>query len=145
MKVFIFPPNSLILSDLVERFGPTPLSLGKEIGERVRDPGLDNPPLNLTEEDLVRGLRYVSIEAPSGVRGRMGVLGPLVDQAEAAVVVKNTSYAFGCSGCARAGLQVLYLLKRRGIPVLEVEYPNTREEAREMVRRIAEFLGGLKG
>ncbi len=129
----------------MERFGHTPLSLGREIGERVRDPGLDNPPLNLTEEDLVRGLRYVSIEAPSGVRGRMGVLGPLVDQAEAAVVVRNTAYAFGCSGCFRAGLQVLYLLRRKGIPILEVEYPSTREEARGMVRRIAEFLGGLKG
>ncbi|TDA29977.1 MAG: methanogenesis marker 5 protein, partial [Hadesarchaea archaeon] len=103
------------------------------------------PPLNLTEEDLVRGLRYVSIEAPSGVRGRMGVLGPLVEQAEAAVVVKNPDYAFGCSGCARASLQVLYMLKRRGIPMLEVEYPSTKEEAREMVRKIAEFLRGLKG
>lgn len=144
MKVFIFPPNSLILSDLVERFGHTPLSLGREVGERVRDPGLDNPPLNLTEEDLVRGLRYVSIEAPSGVRGRMGVMGPLLDQAEAAVVVRDAPYAFGCSGCARAGLQLLYLLRRRRIPTLEVEYPSTREEAREMVRRIAEFLRGLR-
>ncbi len=145
MKVFIFPPNSLILSDLVERFGHTPLSLGRAVGERVRDPGLDNPPLNLTEEDLVRGLRYVSIEAPSGVRGRMGVMGPMVEEAEAAVVVRNADYAFGCSGCARASLQILYLLRRRGIPVLEVEYPRDREEARRMVRRIAEFLRGLKG
>ncbi|MDY6959178.1 MAG: DUF2112 family protein, partial [Halobacteriota archaeon] len=35
MKVFIFPPNSLILSDLVERAGHEPLALMKKIGERV--------------------------------------------------------------------------------------------------------------
>jgi putative methanogenesis marker protein 5 len=68
----------------------------------------------------------------------------MVEEAEAAVVVRNADYAFGCSGCARASLQVLYMLRRRGMPMLEVEYPRDREEARRMVRRIAEFLRGLK-
>ena len=35
MKVFIVPPNSLILFDLVERFGHEPLSLMGVLRERV--------------------------------------------------------------------------------------------------------------
>ncbi len=111
----------------------------------VTTPGLDNPPLNITEKELTRGLRYVAVEAPSGIRGRMGVLGPLVEQAEAAIVVKNADYAFGCSGCARANIQLIYMLRRKKIPTLEIEYPKTREEAKVMVKRVVDFLRGLGG
>ncbi|TRZ91380.1 MAG: DUF2112 domain-containing protein, partial [Methanosarcinales archaeon] len=39
MKVFIYPTNSLILSDLVERFGHEPLAVMQEISKRVNTPG----------------------------------------------------------------------------------------------------------
>ena len=71
MKVFIYPPNSMILQDLVERFGHTPLALAKEIERRVNDPELDSPPMNITEIDVKIGLKYAAIEVPSGVRGRL--------------------------------------------------------------------------
>jgi len=51
MKVFIYPTNSLILSDLVERFGHEPLAIMQEIGKKVRTQGLDSPPMNITPED----------------------------------------------------------------------------------------------
>ncbi len=41
MKVFIYPANSLILSDLVERFGHEPLAIMQEIGKKVKSQGLD--------------------------------------------------------------------------------------------------------
>ncbi|MDP2841631.1 MAG: DUF2112 family protein, partial [Candidatus Methanoperedens sp.] len=71
MKVFIYPTNSLILSDLVERFGHEPLAVMQEISKRVSTPGLDSPPLNITPEDPKIGLKYAAVEVPSGVRGRM--------------------------------------------------------------------------
>ena len=52
MKVFIDPPNSLVLFDLVERFGHEPLSAMAAIQERVDNLEVDMPPMN-----VVRGSR----------------------------------------------------------------------------------------
>ena len=57
MKIAIFPPNSLILADLVERRGHEPLVLQREIRKRVTTPEIDSPPLNMTEEDPIKGLQ----------------------------------------------------------------------------------------
>ncbi len=48
MKIFIMPPNSLILFDLVERFGHEPLSLMKALRDRVTSNEIEAPPLNVT-------------------------------------------------------------------------------------------------
>lgn len=44
MKIAIFPPNSLILADLVERRGHEPLVIQKEIKKKVTDPEIDSLP-----------------------------------------------------------------------------------------------------
>ena len=73
VKVAIYPPNSLILADLIERKGHTPLVLQKQIRQKIKDPEIDSPPMNITEEDPIKGLKYAAIEVPSGVRGRMSI------------------------------------------------------------------------
>ncbi len=55
MKIFLYPPNSLILADLVERFGHEPLTLMSEVRRKVTTPGLDSPPLNMTPEAPKKG------------------------------------------------------------------------------------------
>lgn len=144
MKIYIDPPNSLILFDLVERFGHEPLSTMATIQERVDNIEIDMPPLNVTLEDIQRGLKYAGIEVPSGIRGRMATWGPLIDQAEAAILMNDAPFAFGCVGCHRTNLLVDFLIKKRKIPTLEIEYPTDDEEARIVVLKIKEFLGGLK-
>ena len=52
MKIFVYPPNSLILADLVERSGHEPLVIMSEVKERVTNPDIDSPPLNITEKEL---------------------------------------------------------------------------------------------
>ena len=144
MKVFIVPPNSLILFDLVERFGHEPLSLMGAIGDRVTNPEIESPPINVTLEDVKKGLKYAGIEVPSGIRGRLALWGPLVDQAEAAIIMEEAPFEFGCVGCHRTDEMVRYLIKKRKIPLLVVRYPNNEEEAKILVARIKEFLEGLK-
>ncbi|MFP4170134.1 MAG: methanogenesis marker 5 protein [Methanomassiliicoccales archaeon] len=144
MKIFIDPPNSLILYDLVERFGHEPLSTMETLKERVRDKDIDSPPLNITLEDVKKGMKYAGIEVPSGIRGRLGVFGPLIDQADAAITMSETPYSFGCVGCHRTNLMMRYLIKKRDIPLLEIEYPSDEEEAKDMVRKVKEFLEGLE-
>ncbi len=144
-KVFIFPTTSLILSDLVARFGHTPLSAAMQIREVIQTPGLESPPLQITPEDPKKGLRWAAVEVPSGVRGRMSLYGPLLDRAEAAIIVNNADYSFGCMGCARTNELLAFLIRRKGIPVLDLEYPATDEEGVEFVAAIKRFLDSLPG
>lgn len=144
MKIFIDPPNSLILYDLVERFGHEPLSTMEALREKVTTLEIDSPPLNITHEDVQKGLKYAGIEVPSGIRGRLAIFGPLVDQAEAAIVMEEAPYAFGCVGCQRTTLMIRYLIRKRGIPLLMVRYPKNEEQAKIMVNKIKEFLEGLE-
>jgi len=144
VKIAVFPPNSLILADLVERRGHEALVLQKEIRKRVTDPEIDSPPLNITEEEPIRGLKYAAIEVPSGVRGRMAIFGPLIDEAEAAIIMEDAPFGFGCIGCARTNELCMFNLRKKGIPVLELQYPTTREETIEVVNKINTFLDSLE-
>ena len=144
MKIFIMPPNSLILFDLVERFGHEPLSLMGELRERVTSNEIEAPPLNVTSDDVKLGLKYAGIEVPSGIRGRLAVYGPLIDEAEAAIFMENAPYSFGCVGCQRTNELAKLLVRKRQVPVLSLEYPENEDEAKDMVFKIKEFLEGLK-
>ncbi|HTX60692.1 MAG TPA: methanogenesis marker 5 protein [Methanobacterium sp.] len=144
MKVVIFPPNSLILADLVERKGHEPLVVQREIRKRVTSPEIDSPPLNITEEEPIAGLKYAAIEVPSGVRGRMAIFGPLIDEADAAIIMEDAPFGFGCVGCARTNELCMFNIRKRNIPVLEVKYPTNKEETMELVNKINEFLDSLE-
>ncbi len=54
-KVFIYPATSLILSDLVARFGHKPLGTALSIRERIQTAGLDSPPLQMTPNTVSGG------------------------------------------------------------------------------------------
>lgn len=143
MKVLVYPPNSMILADLVERGGHEPVVLMREIGEHVRDAEIDAPPLNVTEEDLKRALRYVSVEEPAGLKGRIGLLAPLLEEAEASIILRDAPPTFGCMGCVVADEFFKYLIRRREIPTLEVAYEGG-EKVEEMVSEVMTFLEQLK-
>lgn len=144
MKVFIDPPNSLILFDLVERFGHEPLSAMAAIQEKVDNLEVDMPPMNMTLDDVIKGLKYAGVEVPSGVRGRLAMWGPMIEEADAAIVMEDCPYSFGCVGCERSNLMLQYLLKRRGIPIMYCTYPADDAEATNFVAQTKEFLEGLQ-
>ncbi|MGV8144023.1 MAG: methanogenesis marker 5 protein [Methanothermobacter sp.] len=144
MKVVIFPPNSLILADLVERKGHEPLVVQREIRKKVISPEIDSPPLNITEKEPIEGLKYAAIEVPSGVRGRMAIFGPLIDEADAAIIMEDAPFGFGCVGCARTNELCMFNIRKRNIPVLELKYPTSSEETMEVVNKINEFLDSLE-
>jgi putative methanogenesis marker protein 5 len=144
-KVFIYPATSLILSDLVARFGHTPLSAATAIREHVQTAGLESPPLQITPEDPKKGLKFAAVEVPSGVRGRMSLYGPMIEDAEAAIIINDADLSFGCMGCARTNELIKFLVKSRDIPVLELVYPRTDAEGDEFVAAIRQFLVDLGG
>lgn len=142
MNVLVYPPNSLILADLVERSGHEPVVLMREVGEHVRDAEIDAPPMNITEGDLKRALRYVSVEEPAGLKGRVGLLAPLLEKADAAIILSDAPPTFGCMGCAVADEFFKFLIRKRGIPTLEVKYEGG-ERMDEMVSAVMAFLKQL--
>ena len=120
VKVAIYPPNSLVLADLIERKGHTPLALQKQIRQKIKDPEIDSPPMNITEEDPINA-------------------------AEAAIIVDGAPFGFGCVGCARTNELSIFCLRKKDIPVLEVVYPDDEDGTRLMVNQIMDFLDSLPG
>jgi putative methanogenesis marker protein 5 len=145
VKVFIYPATSLILSDMVARFGHTPLSSAISVRERIQTPGLESPPLQITPEEPKKGLKWAAVEVPSGVRGRMALYGPLIEASEAAIIINDADFAFGCMGCARTNELIKFLLREKDIPKLDLNYPKNEEEGVRFVAAIKKFLDGLGG
>ncbi|HUU74821.1 MAG TPA: methanogenesis marker 5 protein [Methanoregulaceae archaeon] len=144
VKVFIYPATSLILSDLVARFGHAPLSAALKIRDRIQTPGFESPPLQITPEEPKKGLKYAAVEVPSGVRGRMALYGPMIEEAEAAIIINDADLSFGCMGCARTNELIKFLIRNRDIPVLDLNYPMNEEEGEEFVAAIKKFLEELE-
>ncbi len=142
-KIIIYPTNSLILSDLVQRFGHTPIAMMEKIKEKISTVGVDSPPLNITAEEPKKGLKYAAVEVPAGVRGRMSIVGPMIEQAEAGIIVSESPMAFGCMGCARTNELTKFLIRDRDMPILELDFPESDDEGQEFVYKIAEFLKSL--
>ena len=73
----------------------------------------------------------------------MAIYGPLIEEAEAAVIVTDADLAFGCMGCARTDELILFSLRQSDIPILELNYPANEEEGVQFVAAIKKFLAGL--
>ena len=143
-KVIVYPLTSTILADLVERMGHEALVVPTAVRKKIASPSIDSPPLNVTPDDPKKGLKWAAVDVPSGVRGRMAIVGPLIEEADAAIIVDDPGCLTGCSGCNRTNELVRLLIKTKGIPVLELDYPEDDADAREFVRKIKVFLEELK-
>jgi putative methanogenesis marker protein 5 len=142
-KVIVYPPTSMILSDLVERMGHKALVVPEAVRKQLNTNETDSPPLNITPEEPKKGLRYAAVDVPSGVRGRMALIGPLIEVAQAAIIVEDPGWLTGCAGCSRTNELVRLLVRTKGIPILDLSYPTDDAEARAFVQKIKAFLESL--
>ena len=101
VKVFIYPATSLILSDMVARFGHEPIGSALGIRERIQTPGFESPPLQITPEEPKKGLKWAAVEVPSGVRGRVAIYGPLIEPSEAAIIIREPDFTLRCMGAPK--------------------------------------------
>ena len=143
-KVIVYPPTSMILSDLVERNGHKALVVPEAVRKLATEEEIQSPPLNVTSEEPKKGLRYAAVDVPSGIRGRMALIGPIIEEAEAAIIVQDPGWLTGCAGCNRTNELVRLLIRTKGIPILDLSYPTNDAEARDFVQKIKNFLGDLK-
>lgn len=145
VKVFVYPTNSFILADLVTRSGHEPLVIMNQVREKVTALSVDSPPLNITPEDPNLGLKYAAIEVPAGVRGRMSLMGPMAEEAEAGIIIEGAPADFGCSGCNRTNELIKYLVRTRlgRSRILEIRYPENDAQMHDFVYTILDFLKTL--
>jgi putative methanogenesis marker protein 5 len=141
-KIFIYPVNSLILSDIVEHYGHEPLTMMGGISS-VHEESCSEVPEHKGFEPK-GGLRFLPVEVPSGVRGRLSIIGPLIEQADASIIMEDADFGFGCGGCARTNEVIPHIVMLQGTPYLKVKMPNDKESAEEMVREIKKFLASLE-
>ncbi len=142
-KIFIYPPSSLVLSEIISHFGHEPLTMMEAV-KRNRKKASESDERRDIPFDPRRGLKYAPIELPSGVRGRLSVLGCLIEEAEAAVIMEGADFGFGCGGCARTNELIPYIISQQGIPYIKVSCPADEDAAKVMVKKIRDFLAELE-
>lgn len=91
------------------------------------------------------GLKYVPVEVPSGVRGRLAVIGRLIEQADAAIIMEDAEFGFGCGGCARTNEVIPYIISQQQIPFLKIKRPVDYDSTKKMVIQIRDFLARVEG
>jgi putative methanogenesis marker protein 5 len=75
----------------------------------------------------------------------MSLYGPMIEACDAAIVVNDADLAFGCMGCARTNELIKYLVRERGVPRLDLNYPRSEDEGIRFVAAIKRFLEELGG
>jgi putative methanogenesis marker protein 5 len=75
----------------------------------------------------------------------MALYGPMIENCDAAIIIDNADFAFGCMGCARTNELITFLVRQKQIPRLDLNYPQNEEEGVKFVAAIKRFLNGLGG
>ena len=141
MNVVVIPDGAMIIVPLIEKNGHTylsPTNFSKYNNEVNLDPDFK---VNL------------SSETPSGVRGRISLLIPLLEKADAAIIlgqrpaeyepmynVLNELILFCGNGCNNAHSLAVKIVSNLNIPVLKLAYPTTRDEIIDLITKVNLFL-----
>ena len=141
MNVIVIPDGAMIVVPLIEKNGHNYLS-PTNFSKYNNEVNL-NPDFNVN----------ISSETPSGVRGRISLLMPLLDEADAAIIlgrrpanyepmydVLNELILFCGNGCNNAHSLAVNIVSQMDIPVLKLAYPTTRDEIINLIAKVNLFL-----
>lgn len=141
MNIIVIPDGAMIVVPLIEKNGHNYLS-------PTNFSKYDNE-LNLNPNFRVK----MSCETPSGVRGRISLLAPLLEKIDAAIIlgerpqkyapmygVLNELILFCGNGCNNAHSLSARIVSEMDIPVLKLAYPTTRDNIIDLINRVNLFL-----
>ncbi len=148
MNVVVIPDGAMIIVPLIEKNGHTylsPTNFSKYNNEVNLDPDFK---VNLSSFKV-----NLSSETPSGVRGIISLLIPLLEKADAAIIlgqrpaeyepmynVLNELILFCGNGCNNAHSLAVKIVSNLNIPVLKLAYPTTRDEIIDLITKVNLFL-----
>lgn len=165
MKVALIPEGGVLLTNLIFKNGHTPLQMTNMSPEKARekDPYDDEvvdynaPPYTLNGSLVQAGNKYVGNEVPSGIKGRLTLADHIIQEAEALIVLgrapkertrmydrlNSAILLYGGVGTGNFPKFLLYLLRQKNIPRLEMAYPTNRDELINLFTRTNTFLQNL--
>ena len=165
MKIAVIPDAAMIIVSLVTRYGHEYLSSTNFSKDNIRHDDISDeesfdessPPFTMTGYDALKANKYTCNETPSGFRGRLSLYENILENAEAAIIIgnppKNYNHMydtlnemilFGCVSCNNQQQLLIKLLKDKQMPILEVAYPQSRDQLIHMINRIKIFLENLE-
>ncbi|WP_292474611.1 DUF2112 family protein [Methanosphaera sp.] len=166
MKIALIPEGGVLLTNLIYKNGHTPLQMYNMSPEKARekDPydeeviDYDSELYNLTGRVVQEGNKYVGNEVPSGIKGRLTLADHIIQEAEAAIVLgrapknrvrmydrlNSVILLYGGVGTGNFPKFLLYQLRKKKIPRLEMAYPTNREELIILFDRTNTFLQNLE-
>jgi len=161
MKVAVIPDAAMIVVPLIEKNGHeyiSPTNFSKYNNMDVSSGKCDDTqaPYTLNRDNILLGSSYFLNELPSGVKGRLTLFSRVLELADAFIVlgkrpehykrmydVLNELILFGGSGCSNERNMVMALIKDKGVPILELAYPTTRNDLIDVINRTNDFLKNL--
>lgn len=166
MKIALIPEGGVLLTNLIFKNGHTPLQMYNMTPEKARekDPydnedviDHDSPLYKLNSTVVPEGNKYVGNEVPSGIKGRLTLADHIIQEAEAAIILgrapKNRTkmydklnsaiLLYGGVGAGNFPKFLLYQLRKKNIPRLEMAYPTNRDELIQLFERTNTFLQNL--
>lgn len=166
MKVALLPEGGVLITNLIYKNGHTPLQMTNMSPEKARDKDpyddevidYNAPPYNLNGSLIQEGNKYVGNEIPSGIKGRLTLADHIIKEAEAVIILgrapKNRTrmydrlnsaiLLYGGVGTGNFPKFLLYLLRKKNIPRLEMAYPTNKEELINIFERTNTFLQNLE-
>ncbi|WP_323735748.1 DUF2112 family protein [Methanosphaera sp. ISO3-F5] len=165
MKVALIPEGGVLLTNLIFKNGHTPVQMYDMSPEKARekDPydddviDHDSALYNLNGTLVQEGNKYVGTEVPSGIKGRLTLADHIIREAEAAIILgrapknrtrmydrlNSTILLYGGVGSGNFPKFLLYLIRKKEIPRLEMAYPTNRDELIDIFDRTNTFLENL--
>lgn len=151
MKIAVIPDGAMIVVPLIEKNGHeyiSPTNFSKYNNMDVSGKCGD-----LLNKNTIQASPYFSNELPSGIKGRLTLFAPVLEQADAFIIlgkrpksykkmynVLNELILFGGTGCANERSLVLALIRDKKVPTLNLPYPTTREEIINIINQTNDFL-----
>ena len=164
MKIAVIPDGAMIVVNMINRYNHEYLSSTNFSPERMhkKDPHDEScfdeslPPFTMTGKNPLNANKYTSNETPSGLRGRMSLYEYILENAQAAIIISkapsdynhlydtlNEMILFGCISCDNQQNLLVYLLKKKQIPILQLKYPVTNNQLEHFIQRTGDFLRNL--
>jgi len=166
MKVALIPEAGVLITNLIFKNGHTPLQMYEMSPEKAREKDTSEEEVIDKDSSLYKlngyivqeGNKYVGNEVPSGIKGRLTLADHIIQEAEAVIVLgrrpknyrqmydrlNDTILLYGGVGTGNFPKFLLYLLRKKKIPRLEMAYPTNRDELIKIFERTNTFLQNLE-
>lgn len=166
MKVAVIPEGGVIITNLVYKNGHTPLQTYNMSPEKAKEKDIENdevidhnsPLYKLRGNQIQSGNKYVCDDVPSGIKGRLTLSNHIIQEAEAVIILgrapkkrkrmydklNSAILLYGGVGTGNFPKFLVYLLRKKNIPRLEMAYPTNRKELIKIFERTNTFLENLE-